>query len=358
MSMPRVLCSLKRWRTRDRPVWALIRLLPRLSRVGSLALTGLVLAEALLPIGYILVVGALVASVPATLRAGLSSPAADQALRALVVFGVIIFLQQLSQPCLNVVAGALGRRVTRFTTEEVLTASLRPVGIAHLEDPRVADRISLAQSVGVGTYPPALAVSALAQVAAARLSGLAAAITLAGVLWWAPLPLAAVWVLTGRRIDREIRLAVQAFQAQTPGLRRAAYLRDLSLDGSGAKEIRVFGLGSWILGRFSDAWLLGMRELFQSRAGKWVLAVRFVLLGGAHAAVLGALGLANAHGLIGIGQVTVGVQAVLAMASLGFVGDMQWILPSASAAIPHALAVSNHADEMPNGPRSANGLPA
>lgn len=350
-----------RRRARDRglAVLAMIRLLPRVSAALTATLAVVLVGQAALSVTFVLATAALIASLasghPVPPGAGLSG----SVLTELILVAGSFLLRLVSQPVITVVAAGLGRRVNAFLASATLRGALRPVGISHLADPEVVNQIFQAQGVGGAGYQPGQAVSSLAAVTSSRLTGLTAAVLLARVQWWMPLPLIAAWMLTGRWRSQEVRRAVDAQAHATQVLRHAAYARDLVVTGIGAKEIRVFGLESWLLHRFTAAWSSGMNAL--RGGGRWrTQAIGLILLAGAHTAVLVPLATEAAHGRIGLQAVTVAVQAIIGLSSLGWLGDQQWILAVASSAVPPAQRVSQlgAAEASLGGSQPAAGLPA
>ena len=82
---------------------------------------------------------------------------------------------------------------------------------------------------------------------------------LAGFAWWAPLVLLAGWAAThwllresGVWKDRNTDEVVDA-------QRHADYAYRLAVDAPAAKEVRLFGLADWVVGRFADR----RRQLFE-----------------------------------------------------------------------------------------------
>ncbi|MFI9550972.1 ABC transporter ATP-binding protein [Nonomuraea endophytica] len=322
----------------------LIRLLLSAGPVRAPVLGLVLLVKAGLTTGYMFAVGALVSAIADGGHRDVVLP--------LAVLCAVLLAQDLAEPAQTMLAGDLTRAVVRRTTGTIVRAALT-AGLARMENPEVVDRFSLAQGRAPGALPVGPAVGALAQLGATRLTGLAAALTLASYAWWAPLPLAAAWMLTGRWVDREVRGAVAGFAASTSSLRRATYFRNLGLLPAGAKELRVFGLGPWLVRRFAAAWAEGMKEVLAYRQPRGAFAARLAVLAAAHLVTLGALAVAG----LDVGGLTVAVQAVFGTAALGYAGDPQWTLATAGSALPHIEHVRELAAARPRGGRSASGMP-
>ncbi|MGA4843832.1 ABC transporter ATP-binding protein [Streptomyces sp. G45] len=331
---------------------ALVRQLPRVARGLTITLAVLVLAQAagsaLLP----LATGQLVAALTRTPKS------LDGMTLGLVLLGLVLVLDVVLDPIRTMVASRLGTALDGATAQDTVDGALRPAQIDHLDDTRVADRVEQARAVGLGAHPPGQAVTALAGLVPLRLTGLVSAALLGWAgQWWMPLVLGAAWVVTGRWQEKEIGRSVSAHSGQTTQLRRAAYLREVATTAPAAKEVRLFGLRSWLVERFSTAWWDGMVRLRRARVSPRRHALAVLLLLAAHLAVVLPLAHAATHGSLSAQQLTVALQALLGMFALGFSGDLQWTLHTASAAVPAALEVGALDTKGPVGTLPAAGLP-
>ncbi|HVH12219.1 MAG TPA: hypothetical protein VM759_04155 [Longimicrobium sp.] len=314
-----------RWR-------ALLSLLAAAGRGRVAAYTALILVAGLAPTAGIVATGALVRAIPGAVGAGFSSPEARPALLAL---GALLLALAASAVCtlaLAQVARRMDAEVALAAHEAAAVATLGPPGLAPLDDPALADRLQAvhdAERRGVLR----LAAASLSQVAVTRLRGVGAAVVLFAFHWWAPLLLAAGWMLTNRLFLKVTENGLSFDMGDgAVRLRRAEYVRSLALEAPAAKEVRVFGLGDWIVGRYADAWLDALRVMWKSRsAGRALTAATTLALALSHAVVLGALGAAAVRGQVETAALLVFVQAVLATADLGMIGDPQFYLAQALA---------------------------
>lgn len=311
-------------------VLAVIRLLPRVSPGLTSALAVIVVTQTLLVSGFMLATAAVVGDV--------TRQDSGSGLLHLGLLIAIFVLRLCLQPVASSVAWLLSRRVDTVLTQTTLEGALRPVGIEHLTDSVIADRIQMAQGIGVAGYPPGQAVTALARLVSSRLTGIAAVILLATVEWWLPFPIAAVWIAISRWRLRDVKKAVDAEESAAGALRHATYARELATDGVGAKEIRVFGIQDWLLDRFTRSWLEGMAALNGS-GRPLTRTVAPVMLGAVHAVAFVYLAYGTASGRFDAQALTVALQAITGIGSLGWIGDVQWLLTHASAAVPHAQAI-------------------
>src|SRR5579872_6271180 len=74
---------------------AVLRLLPRVSRPMTLALTAGIVAQTALPLGFIVLTGQLVGAIPAAVRGGIDSPAGHTALLLLGGAALITAVQRI-----------------------------------------------------------------------------------------------------------------------------------------------------------------------------------------------------------------------------------------------------------------------
>jgi ATP-binding cassette, subfamily B, bacterial len=209
-----------------------------------------------------------------------------------------------------------------YRTEDRLIAAVSgPVGIAHLEDPKVLDDLALAQGQLTGQMP-ADAPMTLALVVSNRISGLLACAVLASWQWWLGLGMLVMWMAIRRPQLALIREQGAMYAGGSETFRRAFYLQRLAARPGVAKESRVFGLGGWLVDRYRSAF-------FAAMAGPWAVLRRLdravlvlslpVLV--AFAVSCGYLGLAAYRGWIGLGTLAVMLPMLAATTPLG---DISW----------------------------------
>ncbi|HVH13261.1 MAG TPA: ABC transporter ATP-binding protein, partial [Longimicrobium sp.] len=305
-------------------------------RMGVYAL--LVLLAGLLPTAVILATGALVRAIPAAVEHGLMSPGGRPALVALAALlagqGVLALASGLLVQLCRVIDSALALRMHRA----VAAAALSAPGMAPLDDPAFADALHPVQEAERRTVLRRTSLE-LSTVVTMRLRGAGAFVVLFAFAWWAPLVLAIAWQLTNRVYLRAAEKGVSAEMASgAERLRRAEYLRGLALESPAAKELRVFGLGDWVVGRFGETWREALEAMWASRrsspgltAARARTAAAVLALAAAHLLVLGALGDAALDGTMGAAALLVFVQAVIATVDLGMIGDSQWFLAQSLA---------------------------
>ncbi|HEX2077553.1 MAG TPA: ABC transporter ATP-binding protein [Longimicrobium sp.] len=314
-----------RWR-------ALVGLLAAGGR-GTLAGFGaLVLAAGLLPTVVILATGAFVAALPGVAGQGLGGPAARPALLAFAAVVLALVGRAVCAAAAAHVARVIDDALALEVHRRVAAVTLGTPGMESLDDPARADRLQAIREADRRGVLRRTAAS-LSTLATTRVRGLGAFAVLLAFSWWAPLLLAGAWYLSNRLFLKVTENGISFDSSHGPVLlRRAEYVRSLAMAAPAAKEVRVFGLGDWVVARYGDAWLDALRLMWRSRrTSRGLSTATGVALALSHAGVLGALALAAARGELSAAALVVFVQAVIATADLGIVGDEQYFLAQSLA---------------------------
>ena len=329
--------SLARWR-------ALLGLLWAAGRWRLVALVVLTVGTGLLPTALMLLTGALIHAIPGVVEHGLGSPGGRPALLALCGLVVGQTALSLGGNALVQISRVLGSEFALEVHLAVAGVTLGSPGLAPLEDPAVADALQPvleAERRGILASTPSL----LSEVVATRLRGAGAFAVLLGFAWWAPFLLAAAWQLTSLLYRKSTEAAASVDMNQgAVRLRRAEYLRSVALDPPAAKEVRVFGVADWVVGRYGEAWRDALGLVWRTRkASRGITAAATVALALSHVAVLGALALAAGRGEVGVAALLVFVQAVIATSALGVMGQSQWYLAQALGVAERVTALRSSA---------------
>jgi ATP-binding cassette subfamily B protein len=264
-----------------------------------------VLADGFLPIVSLVALGRAVGRIPDAVRYGLGSPSGHSLLIALALGTLAYALSLLRSPgealvsahCSAVMATGMQRRLAR--------AVCAPAGVEHLEDSAVLDQLSSA-SGELSTSGPADAPMALASAFGDRLSGFLACVVLASFRWYIGVLFFLGWTLLRPPLRRLLAERATLVRRATPELRHSWYYLGCSYRPAFAKEVRIFGLGAWILDRHRAKWLAGMEAPWQQMRH---FRNQTLLFGGVVAAMYvvgaGILGLAAYHHDIALGTVAV-----------------------------------------------------
>ncbi|WP_152364573.1 ABC transporter ATP-binding protein [Microlunatus speluncae] len=339
-------------RLRDRQEWKFFRVLPRADLPLTVLWWTLLLVSGIAPAVFAVATGAVVGAI-----AGGSSIVGP-----LVAAGTLFLLMQVLPPVLQAVSMNLGNRVSAWLNDELTRTCVEPPGIAHLEDPELAEDLTVAREFDRGmTGPPMyLNVDFIAGGLLGVVGGVASAVVLLGFAWWAPLILVGCWAST-HWLLRESGVWKDRQTAEVRSAQRHAdYAYRLAVDPQPAKELRLFGLAGWVVERFISR----RRTLFelQYRATRLreksvLLSLAIVLAG--NAVVFGALGLAGVDGTLTVDRIVVFVQTAIGISLIAF-GGLNWALDGAAAPVAAVLrlgAAMRPRGALPIGSRPAGDAP-
>ncbi len=316
------------------PRLRVLRLLWETSPALMVVLGLFVLADGFLPIVSLVALGRAVGKIPDAVRHGLGSSSGHSLLLALALGTAAYALSLLRSPgealvsahCSAVMATGMQRRLARAVCE--------PAGVEHLEDSAVLDQLASA-SGELSTSGPADAPMALAGAFGDRLSGFLACVVLASFRWYIGLLFFVGWSLLRPPLRRLLAERATLVRRATPELRHSWYYLGCSYRPAFAKEVRVFGLGGWILDRHRAKWLAGMEQPwqqmrhFRNRALLFGAVVAAMYLIGA-----GILGIAAYHHDIALGTVAVMLPMLPTTMQVGGVSAADVSLEQMLASVP------------------------
>jgi ABC-type multidrug transport system fused ATPase/permease subunit len=338
---------------RERKEWQFFTVLHRADApLAALWWAGLAL-RGLLPAGLTLAVGALVGAVQG--GRGLAAP--------LAAVGVVFVAMQVLTPIHTAVSANLGDRTSAWLYDRLTEATVRPPGLAHLEDAELARDMTVARDFDLGQTGPPLSLSMdfIAGGLALMIGGLLQAAVLFGFSWWAPLLLATAWLSThwllkesGVWRDRnteEVRAAQQ----------HAEYAYRLAVDPPSAKELRLFGLADWVLDRFvARRTRLHQLQYQATRLRERPVLASLLIVALANGVVFWWLTAGALNGTLSLADVVVVVQAALGTSMIAF-GGLNWALDGASAPVAAVLklgARTGKVGALTSGAQTAAALPA
>jgi ATP-binding cassette, subfamily B, bacterial len=302
---------------------------------GLLAMLGLfIVADGFLPIVALVALGRAVGYIPDAVRHGLGSASGHSLLIGLAFGTVAYALSLLRSPAEDLLSAHASAVMSTGMQRRLARAVCAPVGVEHLEDSTVLDQLAAA-SGELSTSGPADAPMALAGAFGDRLSGFIACVVLATFRWYIGLLFFVGWSLLRPPLRRLLAERALLTRRATPELRHSWYYLGCSYRPAFAKEVRVFGLGRWILGRHRDKWLAGMdpawRQMrrFRYRALLFGFGVSAMYVAGA-----GILALAAWHHDITLATVAVMLPMLPATMQAGGVSAADVSLEQMLATVP------------------------
>ena len=272
------------------------------------------LGLAVLPAAMAVAAGRVVASVPV----GGAALAVSLVVLALVLTGDGILYHAL-----DLADTQAARWIDGRVRREVRTALGSLHRIDPAERPDVLDDVALATSTGGARgFEQSIGSGAGGQLVVwfRILGALLTAAVLVPLAWWLAVVLLGLTYLARREQQRRWASLAEGAGRDTAARRRTDYWTDLASGADAAKELRVFGLGSWLVDRRRGEALGYLQNRWRERTAvmrqQWVAFV--VLLAGALLS-LGVPAWAAAQGRIGADEIVRYVLAGFALLSMSFV---------------------------------------
>ena len=348
----------------------LLQLIWRADRRRAAILTTVVTVRSVAPLAFAVAAAVVVSNVPSAVRHGLSSTTGHRLLVALAVMGIAFAAQQISPAVQLTIADGLGRRFNSQLDRRLMRISLSPRGIGHLEDATVGDHLAGARR-GVSGWPrPGDAVTAVGGRVALYTSLLSGSLLLAVFHVWAAFAVLVAALALQRRLATAMSALGESQAGRAAALRESAYLRDLALQSPAAKEVRLFGLGHWLVARHRKAWKAASAAMRAAQLqGQRSLLVATVTMCVVIGVVTGTLGWQVSRGGVGLAAVAVTLQGIaLVTRSIGdeaavrdgmVLGYAMAALAAADELEAHLVETSSHLVGVGRleGSRPADGLP-
>ncbi|MCB0979271.1 MAG: ATP-binding cassette domain-containing protein [Acidimicrobiaceae bacterium] len=313
-------------KVRDSAPAVLARANLRASPGLAVAYWALVVVRAVLPAVLTLGLGALVRAV----QEGRSVTG------ALVAVGATFALVSVLGPIHTQVAALVGDRTSGHLQAELTRACSSPKGIAHLERPGLADELVAARDFDLGILGPPISVS-MGFVAAGLvelLGGAAQAVALATVTWWGAILIGGAWAST-HWLLRSSSFWINRDETNVKAEQRHAdYAYRLAVEAAPAKEVRLFGIGGWVVDRFAARRRRLLDLQWESmRLKQRSLLTVFAVLAVVHVVVLVWLVRGALHGDRTLAELVVAAQALVGVTALGVGASFSWALDSAAAPV-------------------------
>ena len=340
-------------RVRERKEWLFFAALPKADRRLALTWWAVVWLHGLLPALFAVAMGRLVEAVQR--GEALAGP--------LGVIGVAFVLLQVLTPVQTAVSHNLGDRTAAYLYDRLTKMSVRPPGLAHLENPNLAADLTAARDFDLGMTGPPLSYSMdfIAGGLVGLIGGLATAAILFGFAWWAPLVLAGGWLSTHWLLRESAVWRDRNTDVVRSAQRDADYAYRLAVDPPASKEVRLFGLVDWTIERFvARRTKLHRLQYDATRLRERPLAWCLLIVTAANVIVFWALAVAAADQRLGLGELVVYAQCAVGTSLIAF-GGLNWALDGASApvaAIGRLETAMASEGQLSAGREPASGLPS
>jgi ATP-binding cassette, subfamily B, bacterial len=333
--------------------WRFLASLWRADKTLTSAWWTLVVLRGALPALFAIAMGVLVGAVQRGVPLG----------PPLALAGGTFIAMNVLTPVHGTVGSILGAKTGVWLNTRLLRAAVEPPGLAHLERPDLADELAKARDFDQGMVGPPLEV-AMPEVAsgfATILSGFGQAAVLGAYRWWAPLVLGVAW-LSSHVLLRESALwkIFSSDEFANVG-RHSDYAYRLAVDSPAAKEVRVFGLATWAVDRYSALRARVAEALYKQRRLKqrplgWTVGT--VLVG--NVIVFWSLAADARAGALPLSRLVVFAQVAVGCSALAF-SEFDWWFRGSAEPIPRVQdlgEVLRPAGALVVGTRPADALPA
>src|SRR5580658_188533 len=316
------------------PRLRVLRLLWETSHGLTVMLGLFIVADGFLPILSLVALGRAVGHIPAAVRYGLGSASGHSLLIGLALGTAAYGLSLLRSPAEDLLSAHASAVMSTGMQRRLARAVCAPVGVEHLEDSAVLDQLAAA-SGELSTSGPADAPMALASAFGDRLSGFIACVVLATFRWYIGLLFFVGWSLLRPPLRRLLAERALLVRRATPELRHSWYYLGCSYRPAFAKEVRIFGLGRWLLSRHRDKWLAGIEPPWrQLRHFRNRVLLFGLVVGAMYAAGAGLLALAAWHRDITLSTLAVMLPMLAATMQVGGVSIADVSLEQMLAAVP------------------------
>jgi ABC-type multidrug transport system fused ATPase/permease subunit len=285
----------------------------------------LLLVRALVPPGLAITTGLLVGRVQS--GGSLAGP--------LTAFGVVFVLSQVGPPVHQVVGSLLGYHVSNVLNDRLMSATLGPDGVGHLERGDLTNDLVTARDFDLGwTGPPMfMNMDFIAQGLVMLLGGIASALVLVGFTWWAPLLLLGAWGSTHWLLRESGVWRDRNTDEVKTARRHTNYAYDLATEPVAAKEVRLFGLAPWLLERFTRHRLhLHDLQYQATRLRERSLTGALVIVLAANALLFVVLARRGYAGGLDLQSVVTYAGAAFGASAIAF-GGLSWALDGAAAPV-------------------------
>jgi ABC-type multidrug transport system fused ATPase/permease subunit len=313
----------------QRAEWKFFAALPRADRGLAYGWWLVLLLRGTLPAAFAVAMGTLVAAIQR--GESLAAPLAATG-------GVFVLLQVLA-PIHQALSANLGSRLAAWLYDRLTEACVTPPGMGHLEDPTLTSDLTVAREFDAGMTGPPMHINMefISGGLVATITGLSSAVVLAAYAWWAGLLLAGAWLLTHWFLRESAVWMDRNTEPVRQAQRHAEYAYRLAVDPPAAKELRLFGLADWVMGRFvGKRTILHKLQYDATRLREKPLFLSLVAVAAANAVVFWSLASDTLAGNLDLGRMVVFVQVAVGVSAVAF-GGLSWALDGAAAPVAAVL---------------------
>ncbi|WP_406696435.1 ABC transporter ATP-binding protein [Singulisphaera sp. Ch08] len=333
--------------------WKFFGVLPQADRTLALAWWVVLILRGILPALFAIVIGTLVGAVQR----------GQDVVGPLALVGLVFVPLQILAPLHRAIGANLGSRTAAWLYDRLILACVRPPGMGHLENPKLANDLTMARDFDLGISGPPMSISMdfIASGLIEMITGLTSAVILVGYAWWAPLVVGGGWLSTHWLLRESAVWRDRNTEEVRDAQRLADYAYRLAVEPFAAKELRLFGLADWTVDHFRSmrSRLVELRyqaTKLRERPVLWSLLIVLV----ANTVVLGSMAMAAADGTLALDRLVTYASAAVTTSMIAF-GGLSWALDSSSAPVGAVLRLRDAmepAGRLALGRQPAVGVPA
>ena len=274
---------------------------------------GAALATGLLPVAMSVAMANIIGAAPEVMGVGMDGAGGSRLRVAAVSYVALLAVLGFVQSGVGTASQWLRRELDGRLRERVMALVMRPAGIRHLEDPELKSVVEAARSAApAGGMSPGAIAAVFPSVLGYRFSLLARIAGLTYLSW----PIGLAYLLVTIKTQDEMQKAIWRVAGAGGGIPPApvAYQLELATSAGPAKETRVFGLESWIGGRYRDGMLAHITGVWSKRKDFTPsLVVILVAAAALHIVALVVMGRAALRGDLGVGELAFAVSAIMGL---------------------------------------------
>lgn len=180
----------------------------------------------------------------------------------------LVLLVQVAEQVYALCAALSTRRIDGAVRMRIRAIALAPAGIGHLDDPGLRDDVERVCEVGLGARTRSPGSAAVGQLLLVfRFVGAGASAVVLG--WRFPLLACAILAASAAMrmlVRRQWMWLVAVEESRQDARRRAQYFGRLAVEAGPAKDVHMFGLADWLIGRMTGAAIEAWTPAWQARS--------------------------------------------------------------------------------------------
>lgn len=288
-----------------------------LVRSAPAAVPALVAAQVIEGVAPALVLAASATLLDSAAAAGGSGAARAATVSALITMAVVLAVSRVARAGVSMLHSLVQHRFGAAVDELRMQAVASLPGLAHFDDPALGDSLQASEWAAEAGAMVNYAGYFLRWAAQA----VASAVVAARIGWWAP-ALIALTPIPGAIVAwRHIGAQKALRMARMAAFRHAGYCAELAVGLEPARELRLFGLGGWLVDRQGGRWSQAMTPVL----GDMARELRHSMLAVVAKMAVSAVPFVLAYRSLAAGELSPGDFAAGVVALAAVLGTVRWL---------------------------------